>query len=82
MLSAIALDDEIPALEVLESFASRNQTINLKAIFSKTSEALRYLKNNPIDLLFLDINMPAMSGIRICTSNRREYHYHFHNVLY
>lgn len=63
MLSAIALDDEIPALEVLESFALRNQTINLKALFSKTSEALRYLKNNPIDLLFLDINMPAMSGI-------------------
>ena len=63
MLTAIALDDEIPALEVLEAFASRNDTIDLKACFSKTGEAFNYLKKHSVDLLFLDINMPSISGI-------------------
>ncbi|MCB0526338.1 MAG: LytTR family DNA-binding domain-containing protein [Saprospiraceae bacterium] len=63
MLNAIALDDEIPALEIIEDFAGRTDKLALNACFTKTSEALAYLNSQPVDLLFLDINMPAMSGI-------------------
>jgi two-component system LytT family response regulator len=63
MITAIALDDEKPALEVLEAFCGRTDFIDLKRTFSKTGEARAYLEENPIELIFLDINMPAVSGI-------------------
>lgn len=61
-LSVIALDDEIPALEVVETFASRSTSVDLKGTFTKTGAALKYLARNPVDLIFLDIRMPAMKG--------------------
>lgn len=63
MLKAIALDDEIPALEVIEAFAGRTDLIELQATFSRTGQARRFLEEHPVDLLFLDIQMPAISGI-------------------
>lgn len=62
-LRAIALDDEPPALRVIAHFCSQVDFINLQKTFSRTDEAFLYVKDNTIDLLFLDINMPAMSGI-------------------
>jgi DNA-binding LytR/AlgR family response regulator len=62
-LRAIALDDEPPALRVIKHFCSQVDSVDLQQTFSRTDEALQYLKSNDIDLLFLDINMPAMSGI-------------------
>lgn len=63
MIKAIALDDERPALEVVEAFCGRIDFVELKKTFSKTGEARLYLEENPVDLLFLDINMPSVSGI-------------------
>ncbi|WP_348798227.1 LytR/AlgR family response regulator transcription factor [Flavobacterium adhaerens] len=63
MIKAIALDDEPPALYILESFCSKIEHIDLQKIFTKSEDALKYLKKYPVDLLFLDINMPAISGI-------------------
>lgn len=63
MITAIAIDDELPSLEIIEVFCSKLDAIELKKTFLKTSEARYYLENNPIDLVFLDINMPAKSGI-------------------
>lgn len=63
MISAIAIDDELPSLEIIEVFCSKLDTIELKKVFLKTSEARYFLENNPIDLIFLDINMPAKSGV-------------------
>lgn len=63
MIRAIALDDEPPALRVLELFCGRLDYLRLEGTFSKTSEARQYLQSTPVDLLFLDINMPAISGI-------------------
>ena len=63
MIKAIALDDEPPALEIIETFCARLGNIELVKTFTKTSEAFSYLEKFPVDLIFLDINMPSLSGI-------------------
>jgi len=63
MINAIAIDDEPLALNVIKAFCHSLDFIELKTTFTETSEALKYMRNYPVDLLFLDIKMPAMSGI-------------------
>ncbi|MFD2935042.1 LytR/AlgR family response regulator transcription factor [Spirosoma flavum] len=63
MIRAIALDDEPPALRVLTHFCQQVDFVDLQKTFTRTDEALRHLEQFPTDLLFLDINMPSMSGI-------------------
>ena len=63
MIKAIAIDDESFALEVIKSHASKVPFLELQAVFTDAILGLEYLKNQPIDLLFLDINMPDISGI-------------------
>ena len=63
MIRAIALDDEPPALRVLTHFCQQVDFMDLQKTFTRTDEALRHLAQFPTDLLFLDINMPSMSGI-------------------
>ena len=62
MIKAIAIDDELPALKVIENFANKTGFISLEKMFNKPLEALRYVNKFPVDLLFLDINMPSIKG--------------------
>lgn len=63
MIKAIAIDDEPPALKVIENFCEGVDFIDLQKTFTKPTEALKYLERYPVDLLFLDINMPSLTGI-------------------
>ena len=63
MITAIAIDDEPPALKIIENFCAKQQDICLVKTFSKPNEALKYLRKYPVDLLFLDIEMPSLSGL-------------------
>ncbi|WP_367772789.1 LytTR family DNA-binding domain-containing protein [Flavobacterium sp. WC2421] len=63
MIKAIALDDEPLALDILQSFCNDIEYIDLQKTFAKSEDAFKYLKKYPVDLLFLDINMPSISGI-------------------
>ncbi|RYE24569.1 MAG: response regulator transcription factor [Sphingobacteriales bacterium] len=63
MITAIAIDDEPLAINVIRSFCERTDLVDLKQVFTGTGEAMAYLQNNKVDLLFLDIQMPGMSGI-------------------
>ena len=63
MISAIAIDDESYALEVIKAHASRVPFLELKATFTDAVQGLEYLKCESIQLVFLDINMPDISGI-------------------
>ena len=63
MIRAIALDDEPLALKVIESFCNRISYIQLEKTFTKTSEAHKYLRKQPVDLIFLDIQMPTQNGM-------------------
>jgi DNA-binding LytR/AlgR family response regulator len=63
MLNCIAIDDEPLALVILEQFCSRVPGINLARTFTDTFEAEKYLRKFPVDLLFLDIQMPDRNGM-------------------
>jgi DNA-binding LytR/AlgR family response regulator len=63
MIKAIALDDEPLALNVLEIMCKQQPQIELVQTFTKPSLAKLYLETNNIDLIFLDIQMPEISGI-------------------
>jgi len=72
MIKAIAVDDEPPALKILESFCKQTDLITLEKTFTKPSEAQKYLKRFPVDLLFLDIQMPSLSGLDFYKSVQQE----------
>lgn len=64
MIKAIALDDEPLPLEILRTFCGRiPQDVRLLATFSKVTEAKSYLETQEVNLIFLDIQMPLLSGI-------------------
>lgn len=62
-MKAIAIDDEPIALGIIRSHASKVPFLELKAEFTDAFQALDYLQKEPVDLIFLDIKMPDISGI-------------------
>lgn len=63
MIKAIALDDEPLALTIIEHFCSKNPDIELEKTFTAQNEAFLYLQKYPVDVLFLDIQMPEKDGV-------------------
>lgn len=68
ILQAIAIDDEPFALEVVKSLLEEMPFIKLQACFTKAIEAINYLSENDIQLIFLDIKMPGLTGIEFIKS--------------
>jgi DNA-binding LytR/AlgR family response regulator len=64
-MHCIIVDDEPFALDLIQSYVEKTPFLELKATFSNPFEALEYLMTNKTDLLFLDINMPELSGIQL-----------------
>lgn len=60
---SIAIDDEPIALDIVAAHAAKVPFIDLKASFTNAFEAIGYLQQNKVDLIFLDIKMPDISGI-------------------
>jgi two-component system, LytTR family, response regulator len=65
MITAIAIDDEPKAIKVIQHHISKTNGITLLSYFYNAKDALAFLKQNPVDLIFLDINMPNMSGMQM-----------------
>ncbi len=61
-LTAIIIDDEPLARKKVETFIDKSGLIDLKGSFQNPVEALDFLKDNRIDLIFLDIRMSELSG--------------------
>ena len=72
MIKAIAIDDEVPALQMMEIFCSRIGFLQLDKTFNKPTDGLKYINKFPVDLLFLDINMPSLSGLELYKSIKQE----------
>lgn len=68
MIKAIAIDDEPLALEVIRSHAGKVPFLELAACFTDAFKAIEYLAKEPVDLLFLDIKMPDISGLELMES--------------
>jgi len=64
MILCIAVDDEPKALDVLSIHAAKAPEIDLVRTFTNPKDALAFLKDNFVDLIFLDINMPGISGLQ------------------
>jgi two-component system LytT family response regulator len=62
LLNCIAIDDEPSALKVIKDYCSKIQSVNLVGTFTNPYEAIYTLNNDQIDLIFLDIVMPQISG--------------------
>jgi two-component system LytT family response regulator len=61
--TCIAIDDEPLAIEKIVSFVGRFPFLTLKATFDNAVDSLKYLSENKIDLIFLDIQMEIMTGL-------------------
>ena len=64
-INCIAVDDEPLALEKMSVFISKVPFLDLKATFTNGIDCLEYLKNNTVDLMFLDIQMDDLTGIQL-----------------
>lgn len=69
-LSCIIIEDEPLALEKTKGFVEKVPFLNLSATFDNALTGLNYLRNNKVDLLFLDINMDELTGIELLQSSR------------
>jgi len=67
-ISCVAIDDEPIALEVLEEYISRTPNLELLKTFTDGYTAIEYIKENKVQLLFLDIQMPQITGIQLLKS--------------
>lgn len=68
MIRCIAVDDEPLALELHTTYIEQVPYLQLQATFTDPFEAFGYLKFHPTDLLFLDIQMPDISGLQFFKS--------------
>lgn len=66
-LSCIIIDDEPDAIELVELLIKQSTSWTLKAKCYDALEALAFLKMNRVDFIFLDINMPKLTGMELAT---------------
>ncbi len=67
-MECIAIDDEPLALDVIRYHSERIPFIRLKAVFIDAFKALDYIHDNAVDLVFMDISMPDISGLNLIKS--------------
>ncbi len=63
MISCIVIDDEPFALQQMEQYVLDTPILELRGSFNSATKALEYLHESSVDLLFVDINMPRISGL-------------------
>lgn len=63
MIKTIAIDDEPLALQLINGYIQKTPFLELVASFDNPIDAMEYLDKNSVDLIFLDIHMPDLTGI-------------------
>ncbi|GAA0564844.1 LytR/AlgR family response regulator transcription factor [Chitinophaga japonensis] len=67
-LKCIAIDDEPLSLALIQEYVSRFPALRLVQTFDDAVSAAGFLRQHPVDLLFVDINMPDINGIDLVRS--------------
>lgn len=65
MIKCVLVDDEPLAVKVLQNYFVNFPEFEIVGVFYNSIEALDFIKNNTVDVAFLDINMPIMSGFEL-----------------
>lgn len=64
-LSCVVVDDEPLALKVLAEYCTQVPFLELRGQFQDALAAVAYLQDNPVDVVFLDIQMPRLTGLQL-----------------
>ena len=64
-ISCIVIDDEPLALQLMEAYVRKTPFLDLKGSFQNATSAFEFIKENDVDLLFCDIQMPGLSGMEL-----------------
>lgn len=68
LIRCIAVDDELPALRIIEQYAKQYPALSLVAQFRNPLQAVKWFEENTADVLLLDIQMPQQTGIAMLQS--------------
>lgn len=71
-MNCIIVDDEPLAREAIEILVKDTSQLNLTGMFNNAIGASKFMEENPVDLIFLDIQMPGITGIDSLTIYPRE----------
>lgn len=63
-INCIIVDDESPAIAQMEMYVSRIPSLNLMGSFGNALEPIKFIRDNHIDLIFMDIEMEGFNGIQ------------------
>ena len=63
MINCIAIDDEPLALRQVENYVKQTPFLRIVGSFTAATDAIDMLNNDPIDVIFIDINMPDINGL-------------------
>lgn len=67
-MNCIIIEDQLPAQRIIQTYLADLPSFRLVASFQNAVGALDFLKENEVDLIFLDINLPKISGINFLKS--------------
>jgi CheY-like chemotaxis protein len=67
-MNCVIIDDEPLAIQVIEKYIQDISFLNVKATFSNGLDAIKLLEVGEVELLFLDINMPKITGLELLKS--------------
>jgi DNA-binding LytR/AlgR family response regulator len=62
LINCIAIDDDLSSLKIIKEYCSKIQFVHLAGTFTNPFEAVHTINNNQVDLIFLDIVMPQITG--------------------
>lgn len=65
MLSSIIVEDMLPSADILRQFCEKTGKIAVKAFCGSAEQALDFLSQNNVDLIFLDVEIPGLNGFEL-----------------